>query len=345
MAVLTVALGVLIGCSPQTKRKWLTTFFDGVPQEGAVRTNRVAIEYDEDGRPLQHRVRGATNNLVAAPAPFFVKHPPFEEKKCLDCHESRFSVRLRGPEKQVCFTCHTDFIASSAVKHLPADNGECTDCHAPHGSQYPVMLKRPVKELCFECHEDVLTQAKFRHQPADTGACSTCHNPHASANAFLLNRTGTSLCFDCHRGILTGEVRYKHAPAQMGECTFCHRPHESENKFLLVRTGKDLCFQCHDDFLAGARFKHVAVEDCSACHFAHQSNEPMLLIKNSQQMCYGCHVKKDMLALKGHETMGDASCLKCHNPHGGDNKALLKPGVARPGAPGSVVRATLVPAE
>ena len=324
------AVALLIGCSSQTKQKWLTTFFDGVPQPGAARTNRSAIVYDYDGRPMQTLPERSTN-FAAAVAPFFVPHPPFEQKICTECHESRFSVRLKGPTKQVCFACHTNVFANAPVKHLPAENGECIACHDPHGSAFPVMLKSTGKEVCFECHDDVLGKARFKHKPVESGECSTCHNAHASTNAFLLNRTGQSLCFGCHQGILTKNTKYKHAPAEMGECTFCHNSHSAENKFLLTRTGKNLCFDCHDDFLAGAKFKHLAVEDCSACHFSHQSNERLLLVKNSQQLCFGCHVEKDMVELKGHAAMGNASCLKCHNPHSGTDKYLLKPGVTRPG--------------
>jgi predicted CXXCH cytochrome family protein len=193
------------------------------------------------------------------------------------------------------------------------------------------MLVRAGKELCFDCHDDVLGKATFRHKPVESGECSTCHNPHASTNKFLLTRSGQSLCFDCHQSILTTSVKFKHAPAAMGECTFCHNSHSSDNKFLLARTGPKLCFDCHEDFLTRARVKHPAVENCSACHFSHQSNERLLLVKESQQLCYGCHVRQDMVDLKGHAGMGDASCLKCHDPHSGTDRYLLKPGVTRPG--------------
>lgn len=322
-------LVLLIGCSSQTKQKWLTTFFDGVPQ-GGVRTNRQSIVYDENGKPMQVRA-SVTTNYGPAEAPFFVPHPPFEQKICTDCHESKYSVRLKAPEKQVCFACHRNFLAQAPVKHLPVDNGECTACHNPHGSAFPMMLVRQGKELCFDCHDDVLAKVQFKHKPVEAGECSTCHNAHASTNQFLLSRPGQRLCFECHQNVLTAGVKYRHAPAEMGECTFCHNSHGANNQFLLNRTGKSLCFDCHEDFLTQAKFKHVAVEDCSACHFSHQSNEPFLLVKERQQLCYGCHVKKDMAELKGHAGMGDASCLKCHNPHSGDDKYLLKPGVARPG--------------
>ena len=329
MALAGAIVALLIGCSSQTKQKWITTFFDGVPQSGG-HTNRPTVRYDDDGRPIQGTPERATN-YAAALAPFFVPHPPFEQKICTDCHESKFSVKLKGTEKQVCFACHTDFMAKAPVKHLPADNGECTACHDPHGSAFPAMLVRTGKELCFDCHDDVLGKGSFRHKPAESGECSICHNAHASTNKFLLTRSGQSLCFDCHQGVLTKGVKFKHAPAEMGECTFCHNSHSSDNKFLLARTGQKLCFDCHEDFLTRARFKHPAVEDCSACHLSHQANEPFLLVKQSQQLCYGCHVRQDMVDLKGHAGMGNASCLKCHDPHSGTERYLLKPGAPRPG--------------
>ena len=40
------------GCSTQTKQKWLTFFFDGVPVPGAGTNAVPKVAYDEDGRPI-----------------------------------------------------------------------------------------------------------------------------------------------------------------------------------------------------------------------------------------------------------------------------------------------------
>src|SRR6185436_17934629 len=129
LTLLAVAL-IVLGCSAPTKDKWLRTFFDGVPVAGAV-TNQAAAQFDEDGRPLAAVATAAPTNLLAAIAPPFTKHPPYDEKKCSECHISKFSVAMKAPQKEVCFACHKDFLATMKAKHQPVDNGECTSCHEP----------------------------------------------------------------------------------------------------------------------------------------------------------------------------------------------------------------------
>ena len=318
------ALGILAGCTTQTKRKLLTFFFDGVPAAG-VKTNAPVTEYDEDGRPLA-KIRAPVTDTKSAKAPPFTAHPPYEEKSCNECHQSKFSVKLKGTQKQVCFACHDDFLEKAASKHQPADNSECTACHAPHGSAAPKMVLRTGKALCGECHDDFLPKAKSQHVPVLSGECLSCHNPHASTNKFLVKLAGKALCFDCHDDFLAG-AKVKHAPAESGECSACHNPHASTNKFLMKLAGKSMCFDCHDDFLEKAKFKHTAVDDCSACHNAHKSSETALLIKPRAQLCLECHEQKDLAAVKGHAQNGDKSCLQCHDPHAGQEKFLLKAGL------------------
>src|ERR1051326_7628133 len=182
LLVVVCAVAILVGCSTQSRHKWLTRFFDGVPVPGASTNRGAIVRYDEDGRPLGVLAPLPTN-VAAAVAPPFTRHPPYEERKCTECHESRFSPSMRGSQKQVCLSCHTplkDLFASTKSHHVPAENGECTSCHAPHGSPNPKMVSRAGKALCAECHEDFLPKAKSRHLPVENGDCISCHNPHAS---------------------------------------------------------------------------------------------------------------------------------------------------------------------
>src|SRR5262252_7578229 len=161
-------IGALAGCSTEGKYKWLSFFFDGVPVPGA--TNAPTIVYDENGRPLDTSKFVPTN--VAAPIKaVFTPHPPYEEKKCTECHESRFTVKMKGPQDKVCFSCHQELgktFTPAKVKHQPAENGECSSCHDPHGSANPKMLVEKGEKLCAQCHEDLpkqLATAKVKHQP------------------------------------------------------------------------------------------------------------------------------------------------------------------------------------
>ena len=141
---------LIVGCTTQSKQKWLTFFFDGVPQPGQTTNALVGVVATQTN---------ATNLVapVAAPParPPLIKHPPFANRECTACHESTYSQKMRGKAGEVCFDCHktarTNFFAGK-IKHQPVENGECTACHAPHLSEFKKLLIKPVGKLCFECH-------------------------------------------------------------------------------------------------------------------------------------------------------------------------------------------------
>ena len=179
---LLVMIG-LLGCSTAKDYKWLSFFFDGVPNPNA-RTNAIVATAGV----------GSTNKapVVARPVSSLITHPPYGDKACLECHESKFSVRMKGTQRQVCFACHDDFLAKAKVKHAPAENSECTACHEPHFSPNKNLLLRTGRTLCTECHDDPLAKAKVKHSPVESG-CLECQSPHASTNKFLVKKAGKAL--------------------------------------------------------------------------------------------------------------------------------------------------------
>jgi len=274
---LCVATGV-IGCATENKQKWLSFFFDGVPATGAV-TNSPAIEYDENGKPLDKLVVAQPNQPAAA-KPKFVAHPPYEDKKCNECHESRFSVKMKGPQTQVCFACHDDFQSRLKFKHQPAENGECSSCHDPHGSSNPKMLLQTGQQLCASCH-DPFPKAKFTHQPAGNGECLSCHNPHASNSKGLLIKPDGKLCFECHDDFeknLT-KASFRHDPVGNGECASCHSAHQSNEKGLLIKERAKLCFECHEEKDVATVKGHEGhlQKSCVDCHDPHMGADKFLL--------------------------------------------------------------------
>ena len=150
---------ILVGCSTGTKQKWLSFFFDGVPPPGGA-TNRTRVVYDEDGRPMEVLPPPPTVNSNHLIQVYYSIHPPFEKKECNDCHESKYSEKVKTPQTQLCFTCHANFLANAPTKHAPADWGECTMCHDPHQSTNRFLLLQTGKALCFECHDDFLDSAR-----------------------------------------------------------------------------------------------------------------------------------------------------------------------------------------
>jgi predicted CXXCH cytochrome family protein len=334
LPLLLLAAVALIGCATDKKQKWLTFFFDGV--SSAPTTNAPRVEYDENGKPLDKLIVVQSNRPAAA-KPKFVAHPPYEDKKCSECHESRFSVKMKGPQTQVCFACHDDFQSKLKFKHQPAENGECSSCHDPHGNSNPKMLVQTGQNLCAICHDPFPKTAKSKHQPAENGECLSCHNPHASNSKGLLLKPDGKLCFECHDDIpkQLAAAKVKHQPVENGECSSCHKPHTSDQKKLLSKPDGKLCFECHDELeknLAKAAFKHdpAGNGECASCHSPHQSNETGLLIKERAKLCFECHEEKDIAAVKGHAAQLQKSCMDCHDPHMGADKFLLK-ALGKPG--------------
>ncbi len=271
-----LGLAALAGCSTQTKHRWLTFFFDGVPPIGAETNPPPAIAYDEEGRPVG--VFAPSTNAAPAPAPPFTRHPPYEDRQCTECHESRFSVQLKGTQLQVCFACHDDFLAAVKVRHQPAENGECSACHDSHGSPLPKMLTRPVPALCAECHEDALAGAAVKHQPVENGECSACHSAHGSDQKGLLSKPLAALCWDCHDNFLQ-QAAFKHQPVEDGDCASCHRPHAGPQRALLTKPDPQVCLECHEtaDLARVEAHRDQLEQACSRCHDPHAGAEKFFL--------------------------------------------------------------------
>ncbi|MGZ8940291.1 MAG: hypothetical protein ACXW32_13880, partial [Limisphaerales bacterium] len=89
IVLVLLGVGMLVGCTTTSNHKWLSTFFDGVPDPNAPKpTNQVVQQFDENGKPLESGVFVPNTNFAAVKAPFFAAHPPYEEKRCTECHES-----------------------------------------------------------------------------------------------------------------------------------------------------------------------------------------------------------------------------------------------------------------
>jgi predicted CXXCH cytochrome family protein len=179
---MVMLLALLVGCSAPAKHKWLSTFFDGVPVPGA-KTNQPIAQYDEDGRPLVFKEAPQVNLTPAVVQPF-TRHPPYENKECNECHKSKYSPELKGPENQFCFSCHDNFLEKAKFKHQPVD--DCRSCHDPHGSPFPKMVKKLGSSLCFDCHEEKDMAAVKTHAGNPKQDCLVCHEVHTGHDAFLL---------------------------------------------------------------------------------------------------------------------------------------------------------------
>jgi predicted CXXCH cytochrome family protein len=173
------------GCTTETKRKWMTFFFDGVPDSQQATATAPSGDH-----------RASTTNpspvRAAAPAePPMVVHAPFAERNCTACHASNYSQRLKDDVPNICMTCHKAFLTKAAFSHAPIEDGQCTICHAAHQSKEKFLLVKNSRELCFDCHEPEAVLAIRPCGQSDEPTCTACHDPHQENQRFLLRtRTG-----------------------------------------------------------------------------------------------------------------------------------------------------------
>ena len=95
-------------------------------------------------------------------------------------------MRLRGAVRDICFLCHTNFLANATFIHAPVESGHCVMCHSPHQSTAKFPLKRKGQALCYECHDQAALTRLSAHAQIGATACQTCHNPHKGDKRFFL---------------------------------------------------------------------------------------------------------------------------------------------------------------
>ena len=149
--------GVLFNtaCDTPSRHRLLTVFFDGVPPLHSGTNVTVEVSTFETTP-----VAEAAPKTNAPPVDTFSVHQPFQQRKCIECHQSSSGMGLKAAAPQLCWNCHKDFIAGQKVKHNPVENGECASCHDPHQSPNKKLLVKVGKELCLNCHDDPLAKER-----------------------------------------------------------------------------------------------------------------------------------------------------------------------------------------
>lgn len=175
-------ISFLCGCSPQTKQKWLKTFFDGVPdgeEQARLPKGQEGSEPAKDKETSSLKVAEEPSAPQEKPVPAIFRHPPYADGQCDICHESKFSQKLSMEPPELCFTCHDDFLQGKKTRHYPAEEGMCTACHNPHKSENEHLLAKPIPALCFDCHDHEDVSSIEVHATVEGESCISCHNPHA----------------------------------------------------------------------------------------------------------------------------------------------------------------------
>lgn len=179
---------ILSGCSPAAKQKMLRIFFDGVPpvqsELGDQKPEKQTLEdlkQVKAGAGVVEQERRLDKQETVS----FYRHLPFAEAECDACHKREFSQSLVARGKELCFSCHDDFLAQAEVKHFPAEEGMCLECHNPHQSRNKYLLIRTGQSLCLECHDKGELINKEPHNEIGEEDCVSCHDPHKGREALL----------------------------------------------------------------------------------------------------------------------------------------------------------------
>jgi len=171
---------LIAGCTSHTKHKWLTFFFDGVPGSDG------ASVPAQPGSPPAETTNLPPVQVPSAAEPLVVVHPPYADRKCIACHASNYSQRLKDEVSTICIGCHKAFLVKAKFSHAPMEDGQCTLCHAPHQAKEKFLLVKDSRELCFDCHEpEEVLKIKACGQ-AEARTCTVCHDPHQENRRFLL---------------------------------------------------------------------------------------------------------------------------------------------------------------
>ena len=161
---------LIVGCSTETKQRWLHVFFTGVDGTNALSASLPTA--------VVTNVVALTAAVPAAPVVYM--HPLYAERKCDACHLTGQSEQLRATGSALCLECHQKLIANAKFIHAPIRDGRCDQCHEAHKSTERFHLTHRAQELCLSCHTQVEMAKVNAHASLGTAECLSCHDAHRS---------------------------------------------------------------------------------------------------------------------------------------------------------------------
>lgn len=94
----------------------------------------------------------------------------------------------------------------------------------------------------------------------------------------------------------------------------------------LLAPREQLCRRCHEPPSAAHVHGPAGAQRCDLCHESHQSAFPHLLrVERQEGLCRSCHQGELFLTSTQHEAYAPRDCIACHDPHGSEQAALLRP--------------------
>jgi len=258
-----VILYLFLACSPKLSYNVRSFIFDGVPEP-----THVEVTVVKDTLPEKVTGNHKTQYLTkVVEVNKFNLHPPYQQHKCVKCHDKNSMGKTRQPMPQLCNQCHDDFNKKYAVVHGPVISGSCTKCHEPHKSKFKKLLVKENQKLCFSCHNAPRLLKKTIHKKIGTTSCTSCHNPHGGSTNLMLENGN---CFKCHDSF-DKKMKFLHGPVASENCAQCHSTHGSKTLHKLKISGNKLCLQCHNskNIYESNTHKNKEKVSCIKCHNPH----------------------------------------------------------------------------
>jgi predicted CXXCH cytochrome family protein len=229
-------------------------------------------------------------------------------------------------------------IPSEAVAFFPALSAivlitiTCTMAVAqPRAVEQPKLESRPdsvvTGQACMKCHEDV------------TKAFAV--TPHGKTAQFMKGAQATS-CDTCHgdptRHNQSGNPGHISSPTKVPAaqaslmCLTCHSRNETHVSWQgSAHDRKDMtCVSCHKEHHPAPSARLLMRSGLRSTPMMQARVTEKLLKLPDQELCLSCHKEKRKAILQRSSHLfaterGDAkvTCTSCHNPHGGEGKAML----------------------
>jgi predicted CXXCH cytochrome family protein len=181
-SIVLLSLGVplmVAACSPATRYRVLSFFFDGVPEPG-----QPGAETPGPEAPLPEPTGEA--GAEVAQRPRIIAHAPYRENRCRACHDATTGLLVKEVRDGLCLECHPHPADGAPYIHGPLAVNDCVACHDYHASPYPMLLLEDIHTLCFRCHERADLSPDPHDAMTEEQTCLACHDPHGGADRFFL---------------------------------------------------------------------------------------------------------------------------------------------------------------
>ncbi len=182
--LVTIVAGLIgvVACSPGTKHRLLTFFFDGVPPPASAVPQAQSVQDGDE--PIDQAV-------ISPPPPptRLFAHTPYRDNRCGGCHDFNSGELIRPVEDGLCMTCHSGLITELKYVHGPVNVNACGLCHHHHASTHPNLLLVDPVATCTQCHElEDLSEGEHHAEIVPEGCCG-CHDAHGGADRYFLKRS------------------------------------------------------------------------------------------------------------------------------------------------------------